>query len=95
MGGPPNEITVRVMFHCVLPAQNESRHVLIHMKPSVSEEALAMKLCEVFDTRATGCVIRKTLPKFVPGLSLITDPDKGTIFHTAFSQERFPVLTKC
>ena len=74
VGGPPNEITVRIMFHCALPAHNESRHVLIHMKPSVSEEALAMKLCEVFDTRATGCIIRKTLPNFVPGLSLITDP---------------------
>lgn len=94
VGGPPNETTVRIMFHCVLPAHDESRHVLIHMKPSISEEALALKLCKVFDTRATGCFITKTRPNFVPGLSLFTDPHKGTTLSHNLSRERFCALTK-
>ncbi|KAF6231378.1 hypothetical protein HO173_010338 [Letharia columbiana] len=76
VGGPTNETPVRIMFRCVSPHDKVSRHVLLKMKPSVPEEALALKLCEVFEIPATGGVITKTQPEFVPGLSPLRVPNK-------------------
>ena len=42
-GGRDDDTTVRLMFRCVWPPKSVSRHVIIHMKPSVPEEALAQK----------------------------------------------------
>ena len=82
VGGPTNETPVRIMFRCVSPHDKVSRHVLMKMKPSVPEEALALKLCEVFEIPATGGVISKTEPEFVPGLSPLRVPNKGTTHQT-------------
>ena len=76
--GPPNESFVPVMFRCQSPPNGGSRHVLLHLKPSVTEESLATKLCQIFEVSANDGVITKTLPHFMPGLSPLTDPDKGT-----------------
>ena len=49
------------------------------MKPSVTEESLAMKLCQIFEIPENGGVITKTIPKFMPGRDFLTVPGKGMI----------------
>ena len=66
--GPANEATVRVVFYCESPHNGESRHVLLHLKPSVTEESLATKLCQIFEVPANGGVITRTMPRFMPEL---------------------------
>ena len=80
--GPPDEPMVRVMFHCVSPPNSESRHVLLHLRPSVPEEDLAKKLDEIFEIHSNAGVITRTMPEFMPGFNPITVPDKGTILSS-------------
>ena len=75
---PPNEPTIRVMFSCHAPQNGGSRHVMIHLKSSVTEESLATKLCQIFEVPANGGVITKTVPRFMPELCPLTDPERGT-----------------
>lgn len=79
VGGPTNETLVRIMFRCVSPHEKASRYVLMKMKPSVPEETLALKLCEVFEVPATGGGITKTEPESVPGLSPPRVPNKARL----------------
>ena len=76
-GGFDVDPTVRLMFRCVWPPNSVSRHVIIHMKPSVPEAALALKLCQVFEIPADGGVITKTMPEFIPGHQYIPTPGRG------------------
>lgn len=76
-GGRDDDTTVRLMFRCVWPPKSVSRHVIIHMKPSVPEEALAQKLCQVFEISASGGVITKTMPEFIPGHQPIPTPGRS------------------
>lgn len=66
--GPVEETAVLVMFRCVYPAGAQSRHVLVSTKPSVSEEALAHRLCQIFDIPTTGSVTIEPVFKWMPGL---------------------------
>ena len=50
-----------VMVRCVFPPNTQSRHVVVKMKSSTSEAALAAKLYGTFDIQATGGVITKCL----------------------------------
>ena len=75
--GPPYEPTIQVMFSCHSLQDSSFRHVLIHLKPSVTEESLAMKLCQIFEVPANGGVITKTIPRFMPGLCPLADPERG------------------
>ena len=82
--GPASDPIVSVVFRCVWPpgpAHLASRHVLMQMRPSIEEESLATKLCQVFEIPQTGGVIKNTLPKFMPGLNPLTDSNKGMIFQ--------------
>ena len=76
-GGRDNDATVRIMFRCVWPPKSVSRHVVIHMKPSVPEAFLALKLCETFEIPASGAVITKTMPEFMPGHQPIPTPGRS------------------
>ena len=80
---PPNEPTVRVMFRCESPPSGGSRHVLLHLKASASEESLATKLCQIFEVPANGGVIAKTIPQFMPELCPLTDPSRGTTLSSS------------
>ena len=93
--GPPSEPVVRVMFRCVSPPESASRHVLLHMKPSVTEESLAMKLCQIFEIPANGGVITKTMPKFMPGRDFLTIPGKGMILSSTPHKVGLRALTYC
>lgn len=77
--GSLNVPTVGFMFRCVWPREDGSRYVMIHMPPSISEESLATKLCQIFDLPATDRVVAKTMPESVPGLDPLTDPNKGIV----------------
>ena len=81
--GPPNEPTIRVMFRCQSSPNGGSRHVLLHLKPSVTEESLATKLCQIFEVPANGGVITKTMPRFMPGLCPLRDPNRGTTLSSS------------
>ena len=80
---PPNEPTIRVMFRCDSPPNGGSRHALLHLKSSVTEESLAAKLCQIFEVPANGGVITKTIPRFMPGLCPLTDPNRGTTLSSS------------
>ena len=80
---PSSGPIVRVMFSCDSPHDGVSRHALIHLKSSVTEEALATKLCQVFEVPTNGGVITKTIPRFMPGLCPLTDPHRGTTFSSS------------
>ena len=78
----PDEPTVRVMFRCQPTPTSASRHVLLHMKPSVREEALAKKLCEIFEIIQNGLVITKTMVEFLPDQCFLTEPNRGMAFFS-------------
>ena len=82
-GAPSNEQTIRVIFCAYAPHNSESRHVVLHLKPSVTEEALAAKLCEIFEVPANGGVIAETAPRFMPELCPLTDDKNGTTFSSS------------
>ena len=81
--GRPDEPIVRVMFRCSSPPSSASRHVLLHLKPSVTEESLASKLCEIFQIPANGGIITKTMPKLMPGMNGLLNPNKGKIISSS------------
>lgn len=66
--GPVTETAVPIMFRCVWGPGSPSRHVLVRMKPSVSEEALALRLCQIFGIPTTGNVAIEPVFKCMPGL---------------------------
>ena len=76
-GGPPHEPTIRVMFLCHSIQDGGFRHVLIHLKPSITEELLVTGLCQIFDVPANDGVITKTIPRFLPGLCPLADSERG------------------
>ena len=80
---PSSEPLVRVMFWCHSPHDGGSRHLLLHLKSSVSEESLATKLCQIFEVPANDGVITKTIPRFMPGLCPLTDPNRGTTLSSS------------
>ncbi|CAD6568646.1 MAG: hypothetical protein ASARMPREDX12_001615 [Alectoria sarmentosa] len=57
----------------VFPPNTQSRHAVIHMKISMTEEDLASTLYETFDIAATGGVITNTLSVWIEGLCLFTN----------------------
>ncbi|KAL9065711.1 MAG: hypothetical protein Q9161_008046 [Pseudevernia consocians] len=68
VAGPVSETAVPIMFRCVRGPGSPSRHVLVMMKPSVSEEALALHLCQIFGIPNTGNVAIEPVFKWMPGL---------------------------
>lgn len=67
LAGPASEPTVQIMFRCTWGPSTQSRHVLITMNPSMSEQALALSLCQVFGIPTTGGVFIEPVPKWMPG----------------------------
>ena len=81
IAGPENETAVRVMFRCVWGPRAPSRHVLVWLKPSVSEEALALRLCQIFDIPTIGNVTIELVFKWMLGLMPYGEEmDKGKLF---------------
>ena len=76
-GGHDHDATVRLMFRCVWLPKSVSRHEIIHMKPSVPEATLALKLCDVFEIPASGGVITKLMPEFMSGHQPVPTPGRG------------------
>lgn len=66
--GPMSETTVQVMFRCVYPQGAQSRHVLVMMDPSMPEQTLALRLCEILDIPTTGNVAIEPVVKWMTGL---------------------------
>lgn len=66
--GPVSETAVQIMFRCVYPPGAQSRHVLVRMDPSVPEDALALRLCEILDIPTTGIVAIEPVFKWMTGL---------------------------
>ena len=93
-GGYDHDATVRLMFRCVWPPNSVSRHVIIHMKPSVPEATLALKLCDVFEIPASGGVITKTMPEFMPGHQPVPTPGTGEYRWLALPHGWLQVLTE-
>lgn len=93
--GHPDEPNVRVMFRCSSPPGSASRHVLLHLKPSVTEESLASKLCEIFQIPTNGGIITKTMPKFMPGLNHFPEPSKREIISSNLRKSNLHALTTC
>ena len=56
-GGLSTDATLPIMVRCVYPKNTQSRHAVIHMKISMSQEALAAKLYEVFEIKETKGII--------------------------------------
>lgn len=78
LAGPSSETAVPIMFRCVWGPGNHSRHVLVRMKPSVSEQALGLRLCQRLDIPTTGAVTIEPVIKWIPGLMPYTSGiDKG------------------
>ena len=64
IGGPENEAAVEIIFRCV--RGTESRHALVSMRPSVPEDTLALRLCQIFDIPTTGDVTLEPVVKWLP-----------------------------
>ena len=93
-GGLDGDPTARVMFRCVWPPNSVSRHVIIHMKPSVPEGTLALKLCEVFEIPGSGGVITKTMPEFMPGHQPVPTPGRSKYRWQALPDGWLQALTE-
>ena len=68
IGGPENEAAVEVIFRCMRDRDTESRHALVSMRPSVPEDTLALRLCQIFDIPTTGDVTLEPVVKWLPGI---------------------------
>lgn len=66
--GPISEAAIQIMFRCVRGLGIPSCHVLVRMKPSLSEEVLALRLCQIFGIPTTGNVVIQPMIKWMPGL---------------------------
>ena len=66
--GPTSETAIQIMFRCVRGRGIPSCHVLVRMKPSLSEEVLALRLCQIFGIPTTGNVVIRPMIKWMPGL---------------------------
>ena len=66
-GGDPAETARPIMVRCVFPENTSSRHAVINIKLSMSGEAWAAKLYEVFDIESMGGVIVKSLSVWKEG----------------------------
>lgn len=79
---PGSEIAVPIIFRCVHPLGAQSRHVLVRMKPSMSELDLALRLCQMLDIPTTGCLTIEPVFKWMAGLMPYAEGmDKGK--HTS------------
>lgn len=68
VNGPVSETAVPIMFRCVWGSGTQSRHVLVRIKPSVSEHALALRLCQIFGIPTSGGVFMEPVFKWMLGL---------------------------
>ena len=71
-----------------------SQHVLLHMKPSVSDVSLARKLCQIFEIPENDSVITKTMVQFLPDLCPLTDPILFTYFLPKLHSSVLPDFPK-
>ena len=93
IGGPENEAAVEVIFRCVRDRDTESRHALVSMRPSVPEDTLALRLCEIFGIPTTGDVTLEPVVKWLPGTRPKDELTERSTSHTTCLTVYF-VLTR-
>ena len=70
------------MVRCVFPPNTQSRHAVVHMKLSMTEEKFASKFYEIFDIGATGGVITTTLSVWILDRYPLTNTPGATALIT-------------
>lgn len=93
IGGPENEAAVEIIFRCVRDRDTESRHALVSMRPSVPEDTLALRLCQIFEIPTTGDVTLEPVVKWLPGILPKEEWTETSTSHTTRSIMYF-VLTR-
>ena len=93
IGGPENEAAVEIIFRCVRGRTTESRHALVSMRPSVPENTLALRLCQIFDLPTTGDVTLEPVVKWLPGILPNEEWTETSTSHTTCLIVNF-ILTK-
>ena len=93
VGGPENEAAVEIMFRYVWDRGTESRHTVVSMRPSVPEDTLALRLCQIFDIPTTGDVTLEPVVKWLPGTLPKEEWTETSTSHTVCLMVYF-VLTR-